>query len=532
MESLGSERPPWQTIVDKKREIRNQLIEPYAGSEITGGNIVSINDVDSLAERIAKSELTARDVALAYIQKAVHAHEKTNCLTEILFDDALRRANELDEYLSKHGKTVGPLHGVVMTLKDQFDVQSFDTTIGYVGRALRPATQNSLLVDILRVLGCLIIAKSNLPQSIMWCESFNNLWGLTTHPLDPNLTPGGSTGGEGALLAEYGSLVGWGTDIGGSVRIPAHMNGLYSLKPSSGRLPYEGCQVSTAGQEHVPSVVGPMARSLASIEKVTKLVIGARPWEHDPTCHPLEWREDSHLEIQSRPLVVGLLVDDGCVKVHPPIERVLLEVAEKLRQAGHVIVPWTSDGHQDAIDIMDKYYTADGGEDIKRDVAASGEPFIPHVQALVSRAPAISVYEYWALNRQKRAVQKQYLEKWNRAGPPKVDVLLTPVMPHPAVPHGSCKWVGYTKVWNLLDYTALVLPAGKVDKFVDVGKDDPGFSLYEPRSEVDGFNWSLYDPDAMHGLPIGIQVVGRRLEEEKVLGAGKVIDDLLRRAGS
>lgn len=102
----------------------------------------------------------------------------------------------------------------------------------------------------------------------------------------------------------------------------------------------------------MPSVVGPMARSLASIETVTKLVIDARPWDHDPTCHPLPWREDMYREIQDRPMIIGLMVDDGVVKVHPPIERVLLEVAEALRQAGHTVVPWTSDGHKDAVDVM------------------------------------------------------------------------------------------------------------------------------------------------------------------------------------
>lgn len=86
--------------------------------------------------------------------------------TEVMFGDALERAAKLDEYLSQNGKPVGPLHGVPMTLKDQFDVQSYDTTIGYVGRALRPATQNALLVDILQDLGAIVVAKTNLPQSV------------------------------------------------------------------------------------------------------------------------------------------------------------------------------------------------------------------------------------------------------------------------------------------------------------------------------------------------------------------------------
>jgi amidase len=145
---------------------------------------------------------------------------------------------------------VGPLHGVPMTLKDQFDVQGHDSTLGYVGRAFKPVDQDCVLVSQLKAMGAVILAKSNLPQSIMvshqnslrcheylprqWCETDNPLWGLTVHPRNANFTPGGSTGGEATLLSLGGTVVGWGTDIGGSIRIPSHMNGLYGLKPSVG----------------------------------------------------------------------------------------------------------------------------------------------------------------------------------------------------------------------------------------------------------------------------------------------------------
>lgn len=101
-------------------------------------------------------------------------------------------------------------------------------------------------------------------------------------------------------------------------------------------------------------------------------------------------------------------------------------------------------------------------------------------------------------------------------------------MPHAAVPHRHCRWVGYTKFCNLLDYTALVIPGGKVDRMVDLSKEDPKVAGYQPRNDQDRWNWHLYDPDAMHGLPVGIQIVGRQLEEEKVLGAAKVIESVLR----
>lgn len=120
----------------------------------------------------------------------------------------------------------------------------------------------------------------------------------------------------------------------------------------SGRLPYDGVPVSTEGQEHVPSAVGPLARSLASLHLVTKAVINARPWDRDPRAHSLPWRDNVYQEIQSRPLVIGLLMDDGVVEIHPPIRRVLQYVVNILQRAGHEVVPWNPDGHKECVEIM------------------------------------------------------------------------------------------------------------------------------------------------------------------------------------
>lgn len=156
-------------------------------------------------------------------------------LTEICFEDALTCAKNLDEHLRRHGTAAGPLHGIPTTLKDQFNVKGYDTTLGYVGRAQRPAGEDSVLVGMLRSLGAVVLAKTNVPQSIMWCETENPLWGLTTNPRDPGYTPGGSTGGEAVLVAAGASRLGFGTDLGGSVRIPSHMMGIYGLRPSVSR---------------------------------------------------------------------------------------------------------------------------------------------------------------------------------------------------------------------------------------------------------------------------------------------------------
>jgi amidase len=97
-----------------------------------------------------------------------------------LFEDAIERAKQLDDYYSKHGRLLGPLHGVPMTLKDQFDVEGYDSTLGYVGRAFKAASQDCVLVSMLRRMGAIIIAKSNLPQSIMVCSP-GEVWFIVIH---------------------------------------------------------------------------------------------------------------------------------------------------------------------------------------------------------------------------------------------------------------------------------------------------------------------------------------------------------------
>jgi Asp-tRNA(Asn)/Glu-tRNA(Gln) amidotransferase A subunit family amidase len=300
----------------------------------------------------------------------------------------------------------------------------------------------------------------------------------------------------------------------------------------STRLPYQGVSVSTEGQEHVPSVIGPMSRSIDSLIAVTKAVVDAAPWNQDPKCCPVPWRSEIFEDTRSRPLRIAVMTDDGVVRPHPPVTRVLNEIVAKLKHAGHDIVSWNPGSlHQECIEIMDQYYTADGGEDIRRDVEAGGEPFIPHVEALINRGKPISVYSYWQLNKQKVAAQKQYLDLWKSTTSAKsgeeIDILLTPVMPHSAVPHRKCRWVGYTKIFNFVDYPAVVLPAGKVSRELD-SKATMTMNTYQPRNPLDEWNWNLFDAEAMEGMPIGVQVVARRLNEEKALGAAKVIDDILR----
>lgn len=145
----------------------------------------------------------------------------------------------------------------------------------------------------------------------------------------------------------------------------------------------------------MPSSIGPLARTLSSIYKVMSDVIFDEPWTRDCRCAPIPWRTSVYKETLARKLTIGILVDDGVVRPQPPIERVVRMAAEALKEAGHEIVEWTPDLHPECIELMDMFYTVDGGEDIRRDIEAGGEPFIPHVEKLVSRGKAVSVYDYW-----------------------------------------------------------------------------------------------------------------------------------------
>jgi amidase len=141
-----------------------------------------------------------------------------NCLTEIFFEQAYARAQYLDAEFQRTGKPIGPLHGLPISLKDSINVAGVDSTIGMTGYAFQPEKENSVIVDILLDLGAVMYVKTNVPQSMMTPDTENFTFGQTRNPRSKHLTAAGSSGGLGALVAFRGSLLGIGTDVGGSVR--------------------------------------------------------------------------------------------------------------------------------------------------------------------------------------------------------------------------------------------------------------------------------------------------------------------------
>jgi amidase len=213
-------------------------------------DITENHDATQLVELMAAGTLKSIDVVTAFCKRAAIAQQCISCLTETMFDSALARARECDDHLARTGTTLGPLHGLPVSLKDSFNVRGVQSTIGYAAFIARPpVATNGILVDMLLDAGAVLYVKTNLPQTMMTADSHNNVFGRTLNPWNLSCTAGGSTGGEGSLLAMRGSVLGAATDIAGSIRIPALCCGVTGFKPSSGRVPIAGefilCLVDT-----------------------------------------------------------------------------------------------------------------------------------------------------------------------------------------------------------------------------------------------------------------------------------------------
>lgn len=169
--------------------------------------------VSQIVANVQGGSLSPSDVLEAYAKKALKAHTATNCLTEILIPKAEEWAKTCD--------TQGPLAGMPVSLKDTSAIPGFDSCIGYSAWAGKPQQKESALVRLLRDAGAVPFVKTNVPITLLSLECSNDVFGTTTNVWNKKYTPGGSTGGEGTLLAYGGSRLGIGTDVAGSVRAPA-----------------------------------------------------------------------------------------------------------------------------------------------------------------------------------------------------------------------------------------------------------------------------------------------------------------------
>ncbi|KAG5353559.1 hypothetical protein C0989_005532 [Termitomyces sp. Mn162] len=378
-----------------------------------------------------------------------------------MFHWAREQARDLDNEFSVTKRLRGPLHGVP-------------------------------LVTQFLAAGAVVFVKTNVPQTMFAFECSNPLWGRSTNPHNDRYTCGGSSGGEAALLAMDGSAIGIGSDIGGSLRIPAAYCGIYSLKPSTGRISFAGTRGPVEGFEGIKTVVGPMARSVEDLQLVSQVTFGIQGKEQ--SIAPIPYR---HIQLSPK-LRFGYYTSDHFVKASPACQRAVLETVEALRKKGHECIEINvSFSAPEAFNIFVGLTSADG-----------------YKKMLSHLGPDPKV--------------------WNKYD---CDGIIAPVQAVPQLPHDGCNnfsaLAAATILYNVLDHPVGCLPVTHVDPSKDQISPEWTAGLGHGSSLLErGVFYSkmpLYNPIQSAGMPIGIQIIGKKWEEEKVLEMMRVVDDTLGR---
>ncbi|KAL0952282.1 hypothetical protein HGRIS_006572 [Hohenbuehelia grisea] len=382
----------------------------------------------SLVNAIADGRVDINDVRDTFLSNARAAHRQTNCVTH--FNTTLSPSPGLASLL-----------GVPVTVKDTYDLAGSPSSMGLSRNTfIVPPGHEAPIVRLLRDAGALIIAKTTVPTALLALHTSSKLLGHTTHPADPEFSPGASSGGGAALLAHGrprsslaapspaygGAMIDIASDIGGSSRIPAHFCGLYSLKGSAGRFPsaapssftptdsgqtyhFGGNCTPLPGFDSIDIISAPMACSLDDLADFYERVVKMNPYKYDSSCIPLPWRAQ---DPPSKPLRWGIIWDDGethssqipcryahlmttgIVPLSPACARALSLAATALRTAGHQVVEFSPPCIPDGLAIANELAFEDGGAQI-RDQLSPADRVSPGLQAVFdaidsAAAPAIS----------------------------------------------------------------------------------------------------------------------------------------------
>ncbi|KXS10438.1 amidase [Gonapodya prolifera JEL478] len=476
-----------------------------------------------LVRLMASGSLTSVEVTRAFCHRASVAHQYVCCLTEVLFEQALKRAQECDDYLKSTGKTKGPLHGLPISIKEEHAMKGTLVTWGFVEWARDgPVDFDSAIVQTLHKAGALIFCKTNIPSALISFETNNVVWGRALNPFNRKAVPGGSTGGEGCLIGCGGSPMGVGSDIGGSIRVPSSINGLYALKPSTRRFAYNKAKLPYIGApDAVLPVNGPLSRSVDDIELYTRVQCEMEGWRIDPNVLPRPYVKP---ELPKK-LRMGYILDNGICKPVGPVARAIRTVAAGMKKAGHgtMEVDFKAGGQLMDLTI---YFIDCHKDSVMEIVKKGGEGFTPSVAPhFVHSRPDPDVAELWPKIIERETLKEQFLAIFEDNN---LDFIIAPVIGLPSYPHDrsfdAVAAGSYTMAFNLLDLPVGIVPVTKVTP------EDKPTDKYVARHPLEQVVYDMFENefDTFLNVPIGVQVVGRRGFEEWVIECMKVVDKVCR----
>lgn len=484
-----------------------------------------------LLKSIATKKYSAMQVAAAYLRCAVLAQRAVNCVTILVPEIAFDLATKCDKYLEEHGKIMGPLHGLPVSIKDTVCLNGYPQSYATCALVNSYDDHDALLVKSMRDAGAIFYQRTTEPQSLMHVECGSNVYGLTVNPFNRNLSPGGSSGGEGAALGFGSSCVGIGTDIGGSIRNPAAMNGVFGVKLTADRIPIKDTFSLCGGAESIACAIGPMGRTIEICELVTKVILDAEPWKVWRELRAKPW--DSNILKGRKKLRVGVCYTDGIVTPQPPVQRAMKEAVEKLKAAGSIdgieieLVDYDLYDPAEGWKVVSQLYFTDGGERLRATLAKTGEPVLPLTEFALSfpGVKKLTIPELWERNKAKYKYRNDFNKHWMESD---IDVVLIPAYFGPPQPCSTAEtvqgsWWGYTSIFNTLDMPAIAFGATTVDQ----EKDKP-VAEYTAFNDKDKYDYERYSPEIYKDAPVGLQIAAPRSEDELAFYTTKLIANFLK----
>lgn len=401
------------------------------------------------------------------------------------------------------GRGIGPLHGVPITVKDTIDTQGLRTTSGSLLRASHVPPGDATVVARLKAAGSIVLGKTNTPEMAIPYESDNPVFGRTNNPHSLDRTPGGSSGGEAAAITAGLSPVGVGSDLSGSIRVPAHFCGIAGLKPTAGLVPMDGHTPSADGLLSVAACIGPMARTVADLDLIFGIIADASQ------LRVSDLRPSFQQAIAAqRGLRVAWYADDGVAAVTEETRDAIIAAAHALGDAGLEVneekPPGISQGSRLWIELFSRAAT----EQLRASYFSRENEAGPLVSRLLQGFESatdlhdkISQAEDSAAVVLEREQLREALLRWMKKTP----LILAPVGSTSAFEHGArqvtvkgesisvFRAFSYSQTFSVFGLPSVVVPAGR----------------------------------SVEGLPIGVQIVGRPFDESTVLAAAAIVEESL-----
>jgi Asp-tRNA(Asn)/Glu-tRNA(Gln) amidotransferase A subunit family amidase len=457
-------------------------------------NKIIFGTIAEIAAGMREKRFSPIEVVKAHLDRTSELQPKLNAFVHLDADGALKQSRAAETAVMR-GESVGPLHGVLLTIKSCIDAAGWPVPSGSLLRKDYVAQGDAPLVARLREAGAIILGNTNTPEFLMAYETDNSLNGKTSNPWNLERSSGGSSGGEAAAIASGCSMGGVGSDGGGSVRVPAHFCGICGLKPTPGRIPATGHYPEGGGAFGWIGVVGPMGRTVADVRALFEVMAG--PDAGDALAAPVPVGALGEKEV--RGLRIGILESEALGKATPETSAAVERAAKILSEQGFTVERKRLNGLDRAIEVWWYFFGPVIADSIRKGAVGHEEEMSPMLREYVALATAEIALTYdgflnaCAERDKTRAEILRQMED--------VTVLLSPVSTGPAFRHGEGNWrmgekenyrdtMRYSQWLNLAGFPGVAVPVGI----------------------------------SSEGLPIGVQVIGRPFEEEKILAVAEAIE--------